>query len=202
MPEKKISRVEAIRAEISDPSLCGAIKRDGELCRNPAGSGTDHPGVGPCRFHDSGPMPRVLTSRGTRYGKHMRAIDAYMELIQDPEIKNLDEEIAFLRAKIQDIEDSIAELRAEFNNRRIPLNKEAANILARMTEQEVKLAEAIGKLVERKNRIEEGKLVTWRQVQSVLAQVIYVIKKHVSDETTLSRIAEDFRRIDVRKLQP
>lgn len=31
--------------------LCGARKRNGEKCRAFAGQGTDHPGVGRCRFH-------------------------------------------------------------------------------------------------------------------------------------------------------
>jgi hypothetical protein len=30
---------------------CGARRRDGELCRNPAGHGTDHPGIGACKLH-------------------------------------------------------------------------------------------------------------------------------------------------------
>jgi hypothetical protein len=31
--------------------LCGAKKKSGELCRAFAGQGTDHPGVGKCKFH-------------------------------------------------------------------------------------------------------------------------------------------------------
>ena len=31
--------------------LCGAKKKNGEKCRAFAGQGTDHPGVGHCRFH-------------------------------------------------------------------------------------------------------------------------------------------------------
>lgn len=32
-------------------NLCGAKKKNGELCRAFAGQGTDHPGVGRCKFH-------------------------------------------------------------------------------------------------------------------------------------------------------
>jgi hypothetical protein len=32
-------------------NLCGAKKKSGELCRAFAGQGTEHPGVGRCRFH-------------------------------------------------------------------------------------------------------------------------------------------------------
>jgi hypothetical protein len=31
--------------------LCGAKKKNGDLCRAFAGQGTDHPGVGRCKFH-------------------------------------------------------------------------------------------------------------------------------------------------------
>lgn len=33
---------------------CEAKKKNGELCLNPAGHGTDHVGTGRCRFHDRG----------------------------------------------------------------------------------------------------------------------------------------------------
>jgi hypothetical protein len=32
-------------------ALCGAKKRNGDMCRAFAGQGTDHPGVGRCKFH-------------------------------------------------------------------------------------------------------------------------------------------------------
>src|SRR5437660_28365 len=32
-------------------ALCGAKRKNGEKCRLFAGQGTDHPGVGKCRFH-------------------------------------------------------------------------------------------------------------------------------------------------------
>lgn len=39
-------------ATLTDRALCGANKRQGEgTCTLPAGWGTEHPGVGPCRKH-------------------------------------------------------------------------------------------------------------------------------------------------------
>jgi hypothetical protein len=37
-------------------AMCGAKKRNGELCRAYAGQGTNHPGTGACKFH-GGAMP-------------------------------------------------------------------------------------------------------------------------------------------------
>lgn len=44
--------------------ICGAVKRDGEICRGAAGSGTDHLGFGTCKFH-AGAMPgnKALAAR-------------------------------------------------------------------------------------------------------------------------------------------
>ena len=38
-------------AQRSQHALCGAKKRDGGTCRKFAGEGTDHPGVGVCKYH-------------------------------------------------------------------------------------------------------------------------------------------------------
>lgn len=37
--------------ERSDYPLCGAKKKNGEECRAFAGQGTDHPGIGKCKYH-------------------------------------------------------------------------------------------------------------------------------------------------------
>ena len=37
---------------------CNAKKKDGTLCKSPAGYGTGHPGVGPCKYH-YGSTPQV-----------------------------------------------------------------------------------------------------------------------------------------------
>lgn len=41
--------------------ICGAIKKDGSVCRNPAGTRTDHVGYGKCAFH-FGATPMVTLS--------------------------------------------------------------------------------------------------------------------------------------------
>lgn len=39
------------KAEARTDGLCGAKKRKGGICRQPAGLGTTHPGIGKCKFH-------------------------------------------------------------------------------------------------------------------------------------------------------
>lgn len=38
-------------SDVEVMGLCGANTRSGAPCRNPAGSGTGHPGTGTCKFH-------------------------------------------------------------------------------------------------------------------------------------------------------
>lgn len=38
---------------------CGAKKKRGGVCGKPAGHGTDHPGIGPCKLH-GGQLPNVV----------------------------------------------------------------------------------------------------------------------------------------------
>ena len=54
-------------------ALCGAKKRNGEKCRAWAGMGTDHPGIGPCRFH---------AGNTTNHRKHAVALQAKQRMIQ------------------------------------------------------------------------------------------------------------------------
>jgi hypothetical protein len=138
---------------------------------------------------------------GSQYADTVTAVEFYMELVNDPEIKKLDGEIALMRVHMNDIQDSIDEVRSRFSDKKMPLNKEVSTIILKLNDQRIKIADTIGKLVDRKHKIEEGKLVTYRQVQETLAQVVYVIKKHVPDEVVLGRIAEDLRRIDMSRFE-
>jgi hypothetical protein len=54
-------------------ALCGAKTRNGTSCRAWAGMGTDHPGIGACRFH-AGATPA--------HGKHAIALEAKRRMIQ------------------------------------------------------------------------------------------------------------------------
>ena len=51
--------------------ICGARTRKGTPCRRPAGWGTDHPGVGRCKYH-GGATPRGADSPHYRHGLRCR----------------------------------------------------------------------------------------------------------------------------------
>lgn len=51
MAEKEKERKKGMRGVAAATGMCGAKRRQGGTCRMSAGHGTDHPGIGRCRFH-------------------------------------------------------------------------------------------------------------------------------------------------------
>lgn len=207
----------AIRQQLQAENLCGCTTKGGDLCMNPAGQGTEHVGTGPCHHHDK--FRGTLSRRpGARYGSSVAAsaLEFYLELVEDPEIKRLDDEIALLRVRLHDIGDMIKEIRTRnvdddgnpvllpraYGDKFDPAGTADHKALLALSRDSAKMAESIAKLIDRKHKIEEGKLVTYRQVQEVLGQVIYVIKKNCEGCNNLPRVAEDFARIDISKFEP
>lgn len=206
----------AVRQQFQGENICGSITRAGTPCLNPAGKGTDHQGVGPCKQHDAF-KGVALRQPGKRYadGVADNALAFYLELVNDPEIKSVDEEIALLRFRLDDINQMVEEIRARnvgddgepimlpraYGEKADPAGTADHKAILALMRDSAKVAESISKLIDRKHKIEEGKLVTYRQVQEVLAQVIYVIKKNCDGCAQLGRMAEDFASIDVSKFE-
>jgi hypothetical protein len=46
-----VEKVAHTSAQRDQHELCGAKKKNGELCRKFAGEGTEHPGIGACKYH-------------------------------------------------------------------------------------------------------------------------------------------------------
>jgi hypothetical protein len=196
-PPPAESRALAIRRELQQTEgICGAIKADGTLCNRKAGWSTDHPGEGPCKIHGGN-----LAMPGTsKYGKRVAALDFYIELATDPEIKRLDEEIAIIRYRLEDTNEMLQDLRE--GGAALPSDPKKQDMALRLIKQANDLADTVGKLVNRKHQIEEGKIATFKQVQDVLAQIVMIIKKNCDGCPTLDRVAEEFRRVDVSRFEP
>lgn len=215
-----------VRQELVRAGTCGVLKRNGEPCENVAGKGTNHLGEGPCHVHD---RFRNIKERvpGRRYsdGVGESALEHFIDLAEDPEITRLDDEIALLRLRLDDNNRMIEDIRSRYRgtndkgkDRQIARMGEyfhaaygekvdaAATYdqkaLLQLSRDGAKIAESISKLVAQKIKMEEGRIVTFRQVQEILAQVVYTIRKHVLDEQVLTAIAEDLAKIDVSKIEP
>jgi hypothetical protein len=219
----------AMRQALQATDICGGITSRGNICMNRAGKGTDHLGTGPCSIHDN--AARIINRAiGARYkdGVAPSALELYLDMVEDPEIKSLDQEIALLRTRLNDMQMMITEIRDRsnvmepdpnnpgglrstgrrallpqaFGEKYDPAGTADHKAIMALTRDTAKVAESISKLIDRKHKIEEGKLVTYRQVQEVLAQVIYVIKKNCDGCKSLPRMAEDFATIDISKFEP
>jgi len=80
--------------------FCGArAKNSGKPCRRRAGHGTDHPGVGRCRYH-GGAVP--ITSGRYSSIQRPRIQELYQQFAADPRLTDISDEIAFVRALLVD----------------------------------------------------------------------------------------------------
>ncbi len=87
--------------------LCGAKKKNGELCRSFAGQGTPHPGTGCCKFH-GGSTPN--------HGKRAVALEMKRKMVT---LGQPDEDVTALGALLSELYASsghVAWLRAQIAN--------------------------------------------------------------------------------------
>lgn len=78
---------------------CGALTRDDDPCKLPAGYGTDHVGQGRCKFH--GGSSHIKHGRYSRIDRP-RIAALMTELGADPDPFNLEPEVVLLRALVLD----------------------------------------------------------------------------------------------------
>lgn len=199
--------VSATRGSDLQNEICGMTKRNGDPCLNPRGMGTDHPGEGPCMYHDNSTLVKqVSRSSKDRYSRKVArsALEMYMEMLNDPEILSIDAEIAMLRSTMGDLEQMIDEIREDGDGRLLPKgefrNDHAHKAVLSLMDKKVDLAKSIAIMVERKKKMEEGRMVSYKEVEQVLAQVAFIIKNKCEGCNNLPRIAEEFAQIDITKV--
>ncbi len=148
-----------------------------KYCRATAGRGTSHSGRGRCKVH-GGLQPdgdeRVTT--GTRSRVLSGTLGQLIEQERNrPDPLNLEGELATLRALV-------ADLRA-----RKPEEIDHAS--------EITLAESIGRMVERIERIRSTNAISWPELNRITAQLWLAVDVHVKDEATKDAIRADWGRI-------
>lgn len=89
------------------------------LCKMPAGKGTDHYGYGRCKTHESRAAMSVrrgnLKEIRTRYGGGVptNLKSRYEQLLEDPELLSVNDEVAASKAVLYKIIDSIGDIDAD-----------------------------------------------------------------------------------------
>jgi hypothetical protein len=146
-------------------AFCGAKKKNGETCRNYAGLGTDHVGVGQCKFHLGNAEPNRKAAIKEMARRRAAALEGEALLFgQTIKIEPLDallwtlylsaSHMEYLRQEIAAVEDEQAfntqVLLRQWTDERERLAKTAKMALdAGVAERQVTLAERLGELLAR-----------------------------------------------------
>jgi hypothetical protein len=156
---------------------CEAKTRSGSQCNRPAGWGTQHVGIGRCKMHGgASPIKHGLYSK---YSVHKLA-QAVQSLVNDPELVNLRQQIAFKQALILD----------RLNQLGTEMTQDDLRFLA-------DLSEKVARDIERLNKIEHGEkyVLQVAEVQAVVQQITLIIHQEVSDEHVIERVAERLQQL-------
>jgi hypothetical protein len=150
------------KADINN-RYCGAKKRNGEPCRQRAGRGTDHPGIGRCKHH-GGSTPGHNSSLARKHAVDFMGAPIDISPIQAiiwciritaGEVQFLSDELVKLTEKDDWIESTISgkqlnvlqRSRAEAQDRLVSYSKIAIGL--GLAERSVRLAESFGVLIAR-----------------------------------------------------
>ncbi len=146
---------------------CGAKTRSGTPCQLPAGWSTDHVGRGKCKMHGGA----AGTGRPPTHGRYStvrrEALRAKIEKFRnDPEAGNLLEELAVLRALLEDY-------LTRFDDTTKPTGADIALIAG--------LIDDIGRLVERIAKILAMTALTQVELQLLQVTLIDAIKEFIPE---------------------
>lgn len=182
IPEEVV--IEKAGGEDELDRICGARPKDSDtVCKNPAGSGTDHPGSGRCYLHGGNSIPGSLYSDNLERGTLKNILD---RLRDDERIFNLREHIRFQVALqfraleiIEDIED------------------------VEGAERFMDLSEKISRNIERLQRIEEGEkyTVSIELLSAMASRVADIVAEYVDDEVVLLKVSRRLQSITAKQLE-
>lgn len=150
---------------------CGFVKKDGEPCRQVAGKGTDHLGIGRCKFH--GGNSKI---KHGRYSKVQGGLgDKIQEHMDSPSPLDLLPELATLRALFERWIDQDGE-------------RSPVEILAGAE----KLVDGMRKTVDTIHKMQTRELLTSREMEMGLYRILEIITEEVSDPESIARISQRF----------
>jgi hypothetical protein len=141
-----------------------------KYCRSLAGMGTDHPGVGRCKFHDGGGDARVKTGLHRRYQFKTKKREARLEHhAADPSPLDLSAELALARTLLE-----------EWLERKDTDPADGVTIVDRVT-----------RIVERIEGINAKNYITYGQLKRYLWMQRQILELRVPDEEQRTAIFAD-----------
>ncbi len=159
-------------------STCGQLKSNNRKCRKAAGWGTNHPGGGKCRLHES--IPKTIT-QGLPSVESIKALAVSFKTDKDP--FDLREEIAITRAGIAETLNQIDD----------------THDLTRHAKSLNMLLNTVGKLVQRLHEIEVGRryVVSVDQVRRSLSQISVIVTEAIPDPAMRASVAQRINGLQV-----
>jgi hypothetical protein len=173
-------------------AFCGAKKKNGELCRNYAGLGTDHVGVGQCKFHlGNAPNNRKAAIKETARRRAAALEHEALQFGQQITIAPLDallwslylsaSHMEYLRQQVAAAEDGQAfdaqVLLRQWTDERERLAKTAKMALdADVSERQVSLVERLGELLA---RVLQGILTDLQLTPKQQERAPEVVRRHM-----------------------
>jgi len=153
--------------------VCGAKKHsDGKPCQRPAGWGTVHSGEGRCKLH-GGASP----IKHGRYSKLSNPLGIKIqERLNDVNPLDMIPELALLKAML---------------DRWITKNGED-NEMAQAMAGAIPLVDGIRKTVDTIHKMQTRDLLTSREMETAIQQLIIIISEEVKDPETIQRISSRF----------
>jgi len=183
----------------------GKLHRQDGYCTRPAGWGTPHPGTGRCKLHggcSTGPKSGEL-----RYSDVVptQVLQRYEEfaLEEDVDIKSLDNEIAMTRVKVLAFETRSKELSEKLATETDPFRQSQMKLELNAIERHfLNLTEMIRRLVDTKQRVEEGikSKVTVEIAVKILDVIIGIIDDNIADKDLKTKICGAIRRSSISGL--
>jgi hypothetical protein len=183
-------------------------KRDGQQCTRWA-----QKGYTVCRVHGAGSKARpggrpIQTGRYSRLKREaLRTL--YQEYLGDPEPLHLYDELAMLRALVQDFverydawRDALLAWHVSWAWQPHPDDPEALPPVAAQKPREVlditdvyRILAEIGRMAERIDTMQKGATLTARDVANLMERMALVVETHVTDETVKERIRDAWRNL-------
>jgi hypothetical protein len=170
--------------------MCGARKKNGELCRAYAGQGTDHPGIGRCKFHLGSTKNQKIHSAKMEAKRRMIRYGAPIEIHPNEALLAMlylsSGHVAWLHAEIAEVEengktfseDVLLRLYADERDRVARIAKAAID--CGIAERQVALMERFGTGIATVLRrvFDDGDLALTKKQRNTLPDLL---RRHLSD---------------------
>ena len=171
---------------------CGAKNRSGGTCQLSAGWGTDHNGVGRCKFHGG----KSLVKHGRRSTVlSTRVQEAIEEAKANPDPWNVLPELAKARGILNVWLEDFGKLDAMRDQEDADPDELAKLVAGVHPDRLLHALDLISKITHRVNQQQNANHISRTNFNRVLTELGRIVAEHVRDEEILQRIRKDWLQV-------